>query len=71
METRMGPAGRYIDPVFQHSWRHYVGFVRDLVKAVPSGLSQMLSGKLLSFSLPRRLVLGGSLFMRVQATDIF
>ena len=22
---------RYVDPVFQHSWRHYMGFVRDLV----------------------------------------
>ena len=32
METRLGPAGRYVDPVFQHSWRHDVGFVRDLVK---------------------------------------
>ena len=26
------PAGRYVDPVFQHSWRHCVGFIRDLVK---------------------------------------
>ena len=33
METRLRPAGRYVDPVFQHSRRHYVGFVRDLVKA--------------------------------------
>ena len=32
METRLGPAGLQVDPVFQHSWRHYVGFVRDLVK---------------------------------------
>ena len=31
METRLGPAGRYVDPVFQHSQRHFVGFVRDLV----------------------------------------
>ena len=28
METRF----RYVDPVFQHSRRQYVGFVRDLVK---------------------------------------
>ena len=31
METPLGPAGRYVDPFFQH--RHYVGFVRDLVKS--------------------------------------
>ena len=30
-------AGRHLDPVFQHSWRHYVGFVRDLVKAASVG----------------------------------
>ena len=33
METRLGPAGRYVDPVFQHSRRYDVGFVRDLMKA--------------------------------------
>ena len=33
METRVGPAGRYVYPVFQHSLRHYVRYVRDLVKA--------------------------------------
>ena len=33
METRLGPAGRHVDPVFQHSRRHYVGFVRDMAKA--------------------------------------
>ena len=33
METRLGPAGRYVDPFSQHSRRHYVGFVRDLVEA--------------------------------------
>ena len=26
-------AGRYVDPVFQHSQRHFVGLVRDLVTA--------------------------------------
>ena len=31
MEARLGPAGRYVDPVFQDSRRHSVGFVRDLV----------------------------------------
>ena len=33
MATQLGPAGSHVDPVFQHSRRHYVGFVRDLVKA--------------------------------------
>ena len=33
METRLGPAGRHVDLVLQHSWRQHVGFVRDLVKA--------------------------------------
>ena len=33
MDTRLGPAGRYVDPVFKHSRRHYVGFVRDLFEA--------------------------------------
>ena len=33
METRLGPTGRYVDLVFQHSWCQHVGFVRDLVKA--------------------------------------
>ena len=32
METWLGPAGRYADPVFQHSPRHYLGFIRDLAK---------------------------------------
>ena len=31
IETWLGPAGRDVDPVFHHSWRHHVGFVRDLV----------------------------------------
>ena len=33
METRLRPAGLYADPVFQHSWRHCVGFFSDLMKA--------------------------------------
>ena len=33
METCSGPAGRYVDPVFEHSRRHSVGFVRELLKA--------------------------------------
>ena len=46
IEARLGPASRYVDPVFQYRRRHqYVGFIRDLVKA----------GWLRSSSLPRRM----------------
>ena len=37
MEIGLGPACRYVDPVFHHSWHQYVGFVWDLVKAGPTG----------------------------------
>ena len=30
--TRLRPAGRHVDPVFQHSQCHNVGFIRDLLK---------------------------------------
>ena len=34
METLLlGLANRHLDPVFQHSRRRYVGFIRDLEKA--------------------------------------
>ena len=33
MDTRLGPVGRYFDPVFQHSRRNHRSFVRDLVEA--------------------------------------
>ena len=33
MDNGLGPAGRHVDPAFQHSWRQCAGFVRDLVKA--------------------------------------
>ena len=33
VETRLGPAGRYVHPLFHYSRRHSVGFVRDLVEA--------------------------------------
>ena len=33
METPLGPASRFVDPVFQHILRHQVGFTCDLVKA--------------------------------------
>ena len=32
-EARLGPPSCFVDPVFQHSQRHYVGFICDLVKA--------------------------------------
>ena len=38
MEAPLGPAGRCVDPVFQHSRRHHVGFIRDLVKAGSVGI---------------------------------
>ena len=68
METRLGPAVRYVDPVLQHWRRHYVGHVRDLV---PSCLLKMALNTVSPFSLPRRLVLNGSSLMLVQAIDIF
>ena len=40
METGLGPTGRDADPVFQHSRRHPVGFVRDLVKTGSVGFVQ-------------------------------
>ena len=49
METRLGPAGRYVDPVSQHSRRHCVSFVQDLVNLVPSGLLRMQLNTLVSF----------------------
>ena len=33
IETQSGPATWYIDPVLRQCRQHYVGFVRDLVKA--------------------------------------
>ena len=56
---------------FSSTARHYVGFVRDLVKAGSVGFVEDAVEHVVSFSLPRRLVLRGSLLMRVQATDIF
>ena len=34
----LGPAGRYVDPVFQDSQRHIVDFVWDLVQAGSIGI---------------------------------
>ena len=33
MQNRLGLVSRFVDPGFQHRRRHYVGFVRDMVKA--------------------------------------
>ena len=33
IETQLGLPGRCVDPVFPHSRRHHVGFIRDLVNA--------------------------------------
>ena len=71
MEARLGLAGRCVVPVFQHSRRHCVGFIRDLVKTVSVGLLKRLLNTLVSFSLPRKLGLKGSLLMGVQATEFF
>ena len=38
METLWLLVGRYVDPVFQHSKRHFVGFVRHLVKSGSVGV---------------------------------
>ena len=35
METWLGPAGRYVDAVIWHSRRHYVVYIRDMVRASP------------------------------------
>ena len=43
METRLGPPGRYVDPVVWHSRRHFVGFIRDPVKAGSVGFVETAS----------------------------
>ena len=52
-------ASRYVDPVFQHSRRRHVGFIRGLWNTLVSCL------------LPRKLGLRDSIWMPVQATDMF
>ena len=71
VETRLGPAARCVDPVFQHSQRHYVGFVCDVVQAGSIVYVEDAVEHGGAFLLPRRLVLRDSSLMRVQATDIF
>ena len=71
METWLVPAGRYVDPVFRTvgdpTWVSSAIWLR----LVPSGLLEMLLNTLVSFSLPRKLGLNGSLLMFVPATDMF
>ena len=69
MENRLGQAGRHVDPVFQHGWRHYVGFVQDLVKAGCLGWVHDAVEHVGLLLFPRRLGLRDSLLMLVQATD--
>ena len=70
IETRLGLAGRHVDPVFQHSRRHYVGFVRDLVEAASVGFVEGAVEHVGCFFVAKWLVLRGSLLMRVPAPDI-
>ena len=43
MVAGLGPARRYVDPVFQRSRRHYLDFTRDLVKAGSLGFVETAS----------------------------
>ena len=54
---RLTRARRHVAPDSQHSWRHYVGFIRDLVKAGSVRFVEPLLNTLVSFSLPRRVVM--------------
>ena len=71
METRLGPRGLCIDPVFQHSWRHHEGFVCDLVKAGSVGFIETAAGHVGFFFVAKKAGARGSSLMLVQATDIF
>ena len=55
MEAWLGLASRCVDPIFQHSRRHYVGFIGDLVKAGSVGFVETAA----SFSWSRKLELKG------------
>ena len=70
METQLGPAGRYVDPVFHHSRRHYVGFTRDLEKA-GSVVVETAVEHVGLFFVAKKVGLESSSLMLVQATDIF
>ena len=68
-ETRLGPAVWYVDLLFQHSRRHSVGVVRDLVKAGSVGFVGTAVEHIGLFLLPRRLGLKGSSLMFAQARE--
>ena len=71
LDTRLGPAGRYVDPVFQHSSRFYVAFTHELVKTKSVRfVEEAVEHVGLFFSLPRRSELRGSSLMCVQVIDI-
>ena len=53
-ESRLDPGGLYVDPVFQHSPRHYVGFVRDLVKAGSFGFVEAAVEHVGLFFVPKK-----------------
>ena len=71
IEARLEPAGRKVDPVFRHSLRHYVGFIRDFVKAGSAGLPKMLLTRWSLLICQGGLLLRGLLVMRVTTIDIF
>ena len=57
MENHLGPVGRYVDPFFQHSQRHYVGVSLAIWCKLVSSILNTLG----SFSLPKEL--GAQRFM--------
>ena len=65
----MGPANHHVDPVFHHSRRHYVGFVRDLVTARSVGFVEAAVEHVSLHFVAQKA--GASLVMRLQATDVF
>ena len=61
IETWVGLGGLYVDPVFQHSRRHNVGSIRDLVKAGSVGFVEDAFNPLVSS--PSSLKAGAESFM--------
>ena len=72
MEARLGPAGRHVDPVFKHTWRHYVVSIRDLVFAGSVNFVEDAVGRVELFVVAEEAgAQRGSLLMLVEAIDIF
>ena len=71
MEARLRPAGRYVDPVLQHSRRHHVGLIRDLVKAGSFGFGETATEHVGFFFVAKKAGAQRFNVMHVQATDIF